>query len=184
MARERWHARVLERSVDVALAAVPVPMRVLDVGCGTGEWLREVIQRVPYGETYMGVDVEQQTVEQQTVEQARRDSDARITFRCAEAEALPFPDAYFDLVASTLSFHHWSDQRRGVEELARVVRDTGTVVLVDMSAGWVRRRKVDVRSPRAVTRLLTAAGLRVKRRESVHRFAFVLPYVRAFIAAP
>jgi ubiquinone/menaquinone biosynthesis C-methylase UbiE len=52
MAREsdelpKWHEAVVERSADVAVAAMAVPLRVLDVGCGNGDLLREIVVRVP-----------------------------------------------------------------------------------------------------------------------------------------
>jgi ubiquinone/menaquinone biosynthesis C-methylase UbiE len=174
----RWHAKIVERSADVALASMPVPLRVLDVGCGTGALLRELIVRVPYCEAYVGLDPAPSMIAV-----ARRGSDARITFVQAAAESLPFPDASFDLVVSSTSFDHWADQRAGVEELARVVADNGRVVLVDLAAGWLASQG-RARSPRKIGRLFADAGLRVERRETVYRLGFVLPYVRAFIASP
>ena len=41
----------------------------------------------------------------------------------AVAEALPFRDRAFDVVLAILTIHHWKDQKRGVEECARVARD-------------------------------------------------------------
>jgi ubiquinone/menaquinone biosynthesis C-methylase UbiE len=172
----RWHATVVERSADVALAAMPVPLRVLDVGCGTGALLREMVVRLPYGESYVGVDPAPRMLEV-----ARLNSDPRIEFVRGVAEALPFPDASFDLVVTSTSFDHWADQRAGIAELARVVSDNGRVVLVDLAAAWLPSRG-RARSPRKVNALLRAAGLTVQRRETVFRFAFTVPFVRAFIS--
>lgn len=44
------------------------------------------------------------------------------------AEALPFADGAFDASLAVLTIHHWTDQRRGLEECARVSR--GRVVLL------------------------------------------------------
>lgn len=38
----------------------------------------------------------------------------------AAAEALPFPDRTFDVALALLSVHHWTDWRRGVDEMTRV----------------------------------------------------------------
>ena len=40
----------------------------------------------------------------------------------AAAEALPFEDASFDAAMATLTLHHWTDWRRGIDELRRVAR--------------------------------------------------------------
>jgi SAM-dependent methyltransferase len=82
----------------------------------------------------------------------------------AFAEDLPFPDAQFDLVISTISFHHWTDQAVGLREVGRVARRDGRLVLVDNFAiGWLRvfnaiaRRKMRTRGD--VERLLASARL-------------------------
>ncbi|MBN9620010.1 MAG: class I SAM-dependent methyltransferase [Actinobacteria bacterium] len=174
--RARWHSQVVERSADVALAALPSPLRVLDVGCGTGALLSEMVVRVPYAQTFVGVDPAPRMLGV-----ARQRVDPRVRLVRGVAEDLPFPDASFDLVLSSTSFDHWRDQAAGVAELARVVSDNGRVVLVDLAAAWLPRGG-RARTPRAIRRLLTDAGLVVERRETVYRLG-PLPFVRGFVAA-
>jgi SAM-dependent methyltransferase len=52
----------------------------------------------------------------------------------AAAEALPFPDASFDLAMSRFSIHHWPDPGGALREIARVLRPGGRLVLVDLVA--------------------------------------------------
>ena len=59
---------------------------------------------------------------------------ANVTFTAATAEALPFPDATFDLAVSRFSIHHWPDPSAGLREAARVLRPGGHIVLVDLVA--------------------------------------------------
>lgn len=47
---------------------------------------------------------------------AARSTDRRVQESCGVAEALPYPDGWFDLVVSTTSFDHWSDQLAGLRE--------------------------------------------------------------------
>lgn len=56
----------------------------------------------------------------------------RVTFRQADAEALPFPDASFDAVVSTFGVMFTPDQDRAAAELARVCRPGGRIGL----ASW------------------------------------------------
>ncbi|HEY7552839.1 MAG TPA: methyltransferase domain-containing protein [Hyphomicrobiaceae bacterium] len=49
----------------------------------------------------------------------------------ADAEALPFADARFDLVTCRIAAHHFPDVPRFVREVQRVLRDGGTFALVD-----------------------------------------------------
>ena len=57
--------------------------------------------------------------------------DDRLSFSVGVAEQLPYPDGTFDLVVSSTSFDHWSDQQTGLRECARVLRPGGRLVLVD-----------------------------------------------------
>jgi ubiquinone/menaquinone biosynthesis C-methylase UbiE len=62
-----------------------------------------------------------------------------IQFQQAMAEELPFPNAYFDLVFSTMTFHHWPNQTRGVAEVARVLTSGGRWLLADfVASGFMR----------------------------------------------
>jgi ubiquinone/menaquinone biosynthesis C-methylase UbiE len=49
----------------------------------------------------------------------------------ADAEALPFPDARFDLVTCRIAAHHFPDVARFVAEVKRVLKPGGTFALVD-----------------------------------------------------
>jgi ubiquinone/menaquinone biosynthesis C-methylase UbiE len=51
----------------------------------------------------------------------------------APAEHLPLENDSVDLVTSTTSFHHWSDQAQGVREAVRVLRKGGLFILADMN---------------------------------------------------
>lgn len=170
--------RLVERSADAAVAAMAGPRHVLDVGCGSGGLLRELVVRLPHGASFLGVDVSRDALAE-----AGPRSDGRIDLVRARAENLPLADASFDLVVTSVSFHHWSDQARGLAELARVVRRNGRVVLVDMCAGPLRRTPEGTRSARQIATMLDAAGLRVRSSETLRRTYRTLPLVRAFVAS-
>jgi ubiquinone/menaquinone biosynthesis C-methylase UbiE len=175
---QRWHLDALERAADVAVSAMPMPLRMLDVGCGQGLLLGELVVRVPYADAYVGVDPLPDVLIA-----ARRQSDLRLSFVRAAAESLPFPGASFDLVLATFSFAHWGDQRAGLAELSRVVTRTGKVVLVDTTNGSAQREGA-VHKVKDVTALLAEAGLNLDSTETLHRSALGSPTARAFISSP
>ncbi len=122
--------------LDLASEQVPQPLSILDVGCGTGRLLRTASQRFP-GARLEGIDAAPKMVEQaiSLVPQG-----APIHFQQATAEALPFAGGQFNLVFSTMTFHHWADQKKGVTEVARVLAPNGRWLLADfVGQGLVRR---------------------------------------------
>ena len=125
-----FFGRVQRGVLDIVSSLRPQLDRLLDVGCGTGALLREAARRFPAGELY-GVDPAPEMVR---IAQKAASSDSRLHFLEAPAQSLPFPDAHFDVVLSTVSFHHWGDQSQGLAEASRVLVPGGTFVLADMFA--------------------------------------------------
>jgi len=162
----RLRATIVERTADAALTALQLPLRILDVGCGSGELLHEMVVRVPYGEAFVGVDDDPDALAA-----ARSIADPRMEFRIAAPESLPFDDASFDLVVAAAGVLSWRDPAAGLAELGRVVRDGGRVVVAERA-----------RAGRTVRELFDRAGLSFERAETVARVG--LPSVRAFIAFP
>ena len=157
----RLHQQIADRTVELALTAVPAPRRVLDVGCGTGYLLRRLADRCPDAAELTGVDPAPAMIA------AARAAAAGDRLRWLEgtAEALPCADGAFDLVVSTTSFDHWADQRAGLRECARVLAAGGWLVLTDLFSPLLvstlvggRRRKA--RTPGRAERLLAGAGFR------------------------
>jgi len=134
-----WMQRIvfepLQRTVlEVADEELSKPGAILDVGCGTGKLLRAAGTRFP-GAKLVGVDAANEMVKYAQMS----NPSGTIQFKQALAEALPFPDASFDLVLSTMTFHHWPDQSQGIAEVARVLTPRGRWLLTDfIPSGFMR----------------------------------------------
>lgn len=170
----RWNQAVATRAADVALAVAPVPLRVLDIGCGTGMVLRELSERLPNALELVGVDPSLAMLKV-----ARERSDGRSWFVQGTVEQLPLPDDHFDLIVCSLSFHHWADQRRGLTEARRVLAPDGFFVLVDLSGFWLRGERANG-TLKQVAAVAESSGLIVDATETVHRLV-LLPQVSASI---
>ncbi len=166
---EQWvffrplYAGVLRIAAEVA----PAPGRVLDVGCGTGLLLRSAALRYPEA-SLAGVDPSAEMIR---VAAARDLPPAEglpsgvLEFSHAQAEHLPFPDGRFGLVLSTMSFHHWADQKQGLREAARVLAPGGVFLLADHFVTRLqrpfyvgRRRQGRFHTPAEVDVMLREAG--------------------------
>lgn len=102
--------------------------RVLDVGCGTGRWLRRYLQRnvVP-----VGVDATQGMLQQAAA------NGVACQLVVGRAQSLPFDDGAFDLVSAVTVIQHISpvDQGEALKEMARVLRPGGHLLLLELIRG-------------------------------------------------
>jgi ubiquinone/menaquinone biosynthesis C-methylase UbiE len=105
---------------------------VLDVGCGTGVHL-EMYQK--YQCKLYGLDTSTSMLDQA---RARLGNDADL--RRADASQMPYESGTFDLVISMLVLHEMEDETRGnvLDEMKRVVKPDGKILLIDFHAGKPR----------------------------------------------
>jgi ubiquinone/menaquinone biosynthesis C-methylase UbiE len=134
------------------------PRCIIDVGCGTGRLLRTVSVCWPEAEL-LGVDPAEQMVAE-----ARR-LNPNVIFKSAPAESLPFPDQTADIVLSSLSFHHWADQKKGIQEIARVLRPGGFFCLADHNLTIAKYFGEKVKSRDQIRALLIGAGFTIQQQQ-------------------
>ncbi len=121
--------RVQRRLVGRALARVHRAMplagrRVLDYGCGVGRFV-ELLESM--GCVYSGVDIAEDMVAIALSQRPGRD------FKVLASGRIPHEDATFDLVTSIAVIQHnaYQQQERIVDEILRVLKPTGYVVLFE-----------------------------------------------------
>lgn len=98
---------------------------VVNVGAGTG--------------SYEPVDRKVIAVEPSSVMLQQRPKSSNTKAVRATAEALPFINNSFDAALAVLTIHHWSNIKRGLDELSRVASDTVVIFTFDPSvkAFWL-----------------------------------------------
>ena len=170
------------------------PKRILEVGCGRGDFALFLAGQIPSA-VITAVDFSDVAVEQATEKAALLGRN--VSFRCADAEALPFDSGSFDLVISCECMEHVAKPRLMAAELSRVTQSAGKVclttenylngILLARLHAWLSGRPFDSGSgfqPREniiffwqVIRWLREAGLTVERTESSHYQWLLLPGV-------
>jgi ubiquinone/menaquinone biosynthesis C-methylase UbiE len=109
-------------------AAGDQPIKMLDVGCGTGVFASKVRVTLPRVDV-CGVDLVSDML-------AKGHSRWRLHQRHVlpvqgDSERLPFASGSFDIVTCANSFHHYPRQDRAVAEMARVLRPGGRLMIID-----------------------------------------------------
>jgi SAM-dependent methyltransferase len=104
---------------------------VLDVGCGVGHWAQVLASALPVEAQVIGVDRDQSWVDKANERAASRRISHRFRYQLSEAQALPFPDASFDLVTCQTLLIHVADPGVVIAEMVRVVRPGGLVLVAE-----------------------------------------------------
>ena len=117
----RWRARAVE------LAAVRPGSRVIDVATGTGDLAIALARAVAPGGEVVACDFSEQML-------ARARAKApELRFEWADALSLPYAGDTFDAATVGFGARNFSDLRRGIEEMVRVVRPGGRVVILEIT---------------------------------------------------
>ncbi|MBK8137987.1 MAG: class I SAM-dependent methyltransferase [Chloroflexi bacterium] len=121
------------RSRTLRQAAISSGESVLDVGCGTGTLTLLAKTQTGTAGNVHGIDASPEMIavaRQKSVQQK-----AEVDFQTGVIEALPFSDGTFDVVLSSLMFHHLPPdlKQRGLAEIHRVLKPGGRLLVVDMA---------------------------------------------------
>jgi ubiquinone/menaquinone biosynthesis C-methylase UbiE len=114
----------------VEQAAPAAGQRVLDLGCGTGTLGIQIKQREP-GVKVAGLDADPEMLAQARAKAEQAGVELELTE--GFSTELPYEDASFDRVLSTLFFHHLDPEpkRQTAREIARVLRPGGELHVAD-----------------------------------------------------
>jgi ubiquinone/menaquinone biosynthesis C-methylase UbiE len=102
--------------------------KILDVGCGSGQFIEILTGSLGSFESVTGVDVDS-TALQEARTRFREDA---YRFLQASSQSLPFASGTFDLVSISKALHHVEDDRRTIGEMKRVLRRGGYFLVNEM----------------------------------------------------
>ena len=170
-----------QRRATRALLHLKPGATVLDVGCGPGFLLAEMADEMGDSGRLSGIDASTDMI---ALARERCASRSRIDLQEADALALPFADAAFDVVISTQVYEYVADIATALREAARVMRPGGLLLIVATdweSSLWNnsdearmarvleawREHGADSRLPRSLPKRLREAGLSLHRVEVI-----------------
>ena len=115
-------------------------MRLLDVGCGTGNMLVMLQQEIPDMFSVSGVDISEESL--RVAENRCKMADS--VFVRSESADLPFGDEEFDVILCMHSFHHYPDPDLSLQEMYRVLKPDGVLYLVENDFKTLRRIRTNI----------------------------------------
>lgn len=142
----RWRASELgaiterlERQLIRELVGDVSGKRVLDVGCGDGEFAIELAKR---GAIVTGIDSSAAMIA--AAQACAGQQKADVEFQVARAEALPFRQEQFDLVTAITILCFVGDARSAFREIARVLQPGGRLVIGELGkwSTWAAARRI------------------------------------------
>ena len=142
---------VEQRRVVRAALALRAGDRVLDVGVGPGLLAAEMAPEVGLDGRICGIDISDSML---AIAGARAHvpGGPRIELEAASVERIPYPAESFDVVVSTQVFEYVDNVAGAMDEVRRVLRPAGRVVLLDTDWGSVVwRSSDDARMARVMT---------------------------------
>ena len=111
--------------------ALPLPGRILEIGTGKGRFLTALLSHVTRVTT-IDIDPAEQRCARLNV--AYEKPPGRARFMIANAENLPWPNHSFDSVVSVNALHHMKNIPSVIDEVLRIARPAGKIVLADFNA--------------------------------------------------
>ena len=125
---KRW------RRFAAGLSDVREDSKVLDVCAGTGDLAMAYSEHVGSAGRVIATDFCHEMLTLGQRKMRRSDNDKAILLVEADTLSLPFPTNTFDVVAVAFGIRNVEDLHRGIEEMARVARPGGRVVILEFSA--------------------------------------------------
>ena len=108
-------------------------MRILDAGAGTGLLCIEIARLLgPMGEV-VGLDITPAMIERARVNIEKSGLSGCVKMHRASAMDIPYPEASFDRIVSSIAMHH-TDVPIALAEMLRVLKPGGALVIADMGA--------------------------------------------------
>jgi demethylmenaquinone methyltransferase/2-methoxy-6-polyprenyl-1,4-benzoquinol methylase len=122
---QSWRDEAIRQLEDVR------PNRILDVATGTGDLAIKALELQP--EKVVGVDISEAMLARGREKLDRMGLSDRVTLQRGDAEKLPFSDAQFDAVLVAFGVRNFENLRLGLEEIHRVLRAGGSLVVLEFS---------------------------------------------------
>lgn len=138
---KRWSSKALKAALKELRPEGSV--RVLDVACGTGEVAFRINKLLPSARI-TGIDLSDGMLDiaKEKLKKLALSQQELIVFGKCDCLSMPFHDGDFEMVTVAYGVRNFSDLKRGIQEIRRVLAPGGVLCLIELSmpTGWLPRQ--------------------------------------------
>jgi len=106
-------------------------LRIVDVGCGTGDFTRHLAELIDGRCSIVGVDTRAASLRTAESETRKAGLASRVSYRKGDAYTIPVSDGHADLTCCRTLLMHLTEPLKAVKEMARVTKKGGIVAAVE-----------------------------------------------------
>ncbi len=125
--------RIIRENVYIESTSRNMILKILDVGCGKGRYLKNLIEDEPE-HSYFAVDLSEAVMKYITIDQVYKKQGILTN--------IPYPDHYFDITYTCEALEHAIDIKSAIKELARVTKPGGKIIVIDKNKTELGRLKI------------------------------------------
>jgi ubiquinone/menaquinone biosynthesis C-methylase UbiE len=104
---------------------------LVDAGCGPGHLISAIARKFPHV-NIIGIDISPEMLNMAVNNLTLSPQKTQVHFQVADVQHLPLTDNCLDLVVSTLSLHHWPNPEQALNEIYRVIKPGGQLLIFDL----------------------------------------------------
>ncbi len=142
--------------------------KFLDLATGTGDIAIEIAKQHATDTRIIGIDFSEQMLQIGRKKILKRGYQDQIDLRFGDATSLPFEDKTFDAVIIAFGIRNMPDYKAGINEMARVVKKGGTIVILEFTSSQPNPLKLPFRL--YLTNVLTFIGETISGRKGAYRY--------------
>ncbi|MEE8329592.1 MAG: bifunctional demethylmenaquinone methyltransferase/2-methoxy-6-polyprenyl-1,4-benzoquinol methylase UbiE [Thermodesulfovibrionia bacterium] len=142
--------------------------KFLDLATGTGDVAVEIVKQHTPDTRVIGIDFSKQMLELGRKKILKKGYQNQIDIGFGDATSMPFEDKTFDAAIIAFGIRNIPDYRAGINEMARVVKEGGTIVILEFTNAQTRLFKWPFRL--YLTKILTSIGEIISGRKGAYRY--------------
>jgi ubiquinone/menaquinone biosynthesis C-methylase UbiE len=136
----KFNAQMNETTIQ--LLGIDEDEYVLEIGFGNGKYIAEIIEKVK-GTHVFGLDFSDAMVKTASKLNKNSIEQGRVQIAQGEVEKIPFNDRMFDKIFTVNTIYFWSDPILGLQEIKRVLKPGGRLVITFRSKDIMSQRTSD-----------------------------------------